>query len=160
MGTARNFASTPRASIRICGFLSTFLYHYVSEPCTSLGFIAKTETAPKLSPVKILMLVMSGFGSRSMQTQNWCLHGGLDSAIQQPLKTSLTPLERFYNRCPSSRRRGLQGGGNSDKVAVERNGAIDCRRLISRDQPVGVLSCAHKAVKAPDVIRFAIQKID
>ena len=32
--TARNSPPTPRASIRIVGFLSTFLYHCVSEPCT------------------------------------------------------------------------------------------------------------------------------
>ena len=33
-GEARNSASTPRASIRIDGFLRTFLYHCVSGPCT------------------------------------------------------------------------------------------------------------------------------
>jgi hypothetical protein len=33
-GEARNAAFTPRASIRIYGFLSTFLYHCASAPCT------------------------------------------------------------------------------------------------------------------------------
>jgi len=33
-GVARNSAATPRASMRIEGFSSTFLYHCVSEPCT------------------------------------------------------------------------------------------------------------------------------
>jgi hypothetical protein len=34
MGAALNSASAPRASTRIEGFWSTFLYHCVSEPCT------------------------------------------------------------------------------------------------------------------------------
>src|SRR5260370_37610223 len=34
IGVARNSAAAPRASIRIDGFWSTFLYHCVSEPCT------------------------------------------------------------------------------------------------------------------------------
>src|SRR5271166_3153637 len=59
----------------------------------------------------------------------------------------------------SSRPRRLLGVGNSDQVAIERNGPVDRGRLISRDQPVGILSRAHDAVVAPDAIRLAIQKV-
>jgi hypothetical protein len=65
-----------------------------------------------------------------------------------------------YKLLPSSRRRRLLAGGNSDLVAIERNGPVDRGRLISHDQPVRVLACARDAVVAPNVVRFAIQKVD
>src|SRR5690349_9770397 len=60
----------------------------------------------------------------------------------------------------SSCRGRLLAGGNSDYVAIERDGPVDGGRLISRHQPVRVLSYAHDAVVAPDVVRFAVQKVD
>src|ERR1019366_7970991 len=42
---------------------------------------------------------------------------------------------------------------------IERNGPVDRGRLISREQPVRVRSCAHDTVVAPDVLRFAIQEV-
>src|SRR5579864_8213229 len=40
-----------------------------------------------------------------------------------------------------------------------RDGPVDRRRLISRGQPVRVLSCAHDAVVVPDIFRLAIQEV-
>src|ERR1700680_3433222 len=68
-------------------------------------------------------------------------------------------LRRFHDSLSSSRPRRLLCGWNSDQVAIERNGPVNRGRPISRDQPVGVLSCAYDAVVAPDAIRLAIQKV-
>jgi hypothetical protein len=47
IGTARNAASAPRASIRIDGFLRTFLYHSVSEPRTGSRYsVSSSATEP------------------------------------------------------------------------------------------------------------------
>ena len=72
---------------------------------------------------------------------------------------SLAAAAKASQLLSSSRPRRLLGGGNSDQVAIERNGPVDGGRFISRDQPVGVLSCAHDAVVAPNVVRFAIEKV-
>src|ERR1700692_683019 len=68
-------------------------------------------------------------------------------------------MRRLHNPLSSSRPRGLLCGWNSDHVAIERNGTVNRGRLISRGHPVGVLSCAHDAVVAPDAIRLAIQEV-
>ncbi len=66
----------------------------------------------------------------------------------------------FNGRWQSSRRRRLLLRRNSSQGAIERHCPVDRGRLISREQAVGGLCCAHHAVVAPDVIRFAIQKVD
>jgi hypothetical protein len=43
-------------------------------------------------------------------------------------------------------------GGEPDQMAIQRCGAIDGGRLISRDEVVGAPSSAHHGVETPDVV--------
>src|SRR5665811_1968320 len=79
--------------------------------------------------------------------------------IRDRLDGEQAQLRRLHHNLSSSRPRRLLCGWNSDQVAIERNGPVDRGRLISRDQPVGILSRAHDAVVAPDAIRLAIQEV-
>ncbi len=65
-----------------------------------------------------------------------------------------------YKLLPSSRRRGFLVGGNSDHVAIERNGPVDCGILISGHHLVRIFPYPHDVVVAPDIFRFTIQKVD
>src|SRR5580704_9124499 len=84
------------------------------------------------------------------------------SRLIKPITIGIPAIEaaRISQRSLSSGGRRLLASGNSDQVTIERNGPVDRGRHISRDQPIGVLPSARDAVVAPDVIRFAIEKVD
>src|ERR1700688_25563 len=60
---------------------------------------------------------------------------------------------------PSSGRWRLLVRGDSDEVAIERNGPVDGGSFVPHRPPVSVLSGAHDSVVAPDVRRFAVEKV-
>src|SRR5258707_6480691 len=51
-------------------------------------------------------------------------------------------------------------GGNSDHVAIERDCPVDGGRFICGNQLIGHLSSAHHTVVTPNIVRFAVQKVD
>jgi hypothetical protein len=70
-----------------------------------------------------------------------CVRGGV--SVRQSYEISKHP--------PSSRRGRLLVGGNSNQVAIERNGPVYRGILICHDQPVRVLPYANNTVISPDV---------